>query len=183
MRLFTALDIPSHLHPDIKDLQSDLPNARWSPATNWHITLNFLGDVNENMIADIDDALMQLDMDDFQICLQGFGCFTDEGRAQYLWAKPMPDENLHKCHQKLQRLLEKEEIIFEKRHFVPHMTLAKVKKTPEATLKNYITENEKFKSTFFFAENVILYQSHLSKHGSIYREIAKYPLKRASQIR
>ncbi len=182
-RYFTALDIPVYLHADIAKLQTDLPHAHWSPAANWHITLNFLGDLNENQIVDIDEALLQFELEDFELRLEGAGCFVHEGQSQYLWLKPMPDDDLQKCYQKLRYLFEKQGVHFEKRAYVPHMTLAKIKKTPNMALEKYVTEKAGYKSEFFFAENIILYQSHLTKHGSIYKEIAKYPLKSASQIR
>src|SRR4029079_12630525 len=46
-RLFTALEIPSDVRQSLAMLRGGLPGARWIDAENYHVTLRFIGDVDD----------------------------------------------------------------------------------------------------------------------------------------
>ena len=57
IRLFAALAIPEDIAQDLVARQDRLPGARWRPPEAFHITLRFVGDVAENVAADLDAEL------------------------------------------------------------------------------------------------------------------------------
>ena len=60
IRLFTALEIPDDVAAQLALAQSGLKDARWVPRENLHITLRFVGQVDEATAADVDAALTRL---------------------------------------------------------------------------------------------------------------------------
>ncbi len=61
MRLFVSLDVPSvaiaHLDRAVEVVRREHPQVRWVPAERWHVTLAFLGDVDDQVRERIDDRL------------------------------------------------------------------------------------------------------------------------------
>ncbi|HET6224144.1 MAG TPA: 2'-5' RNA ligase family protein, partial [Dongiaceae bacterium] len=54
MRLFVALSLPEDVRWQLSLLCSGLPNVRWVPPENFHITLRFIGEVDGGEMQDID---------------------------------------------------------------------------------------------------------------------------------
>ena len=59
-RLFTALEVPDHICQRIALLRGGIPNARWIDVENYHITLRFIGDVDDAFARDAANALSQI---------------------------------------------------------------------------------------------------------------------------
>ena len=78
MRLFVALELPSDLRIRLARLKRPLPRARWVNAENLHLSLRFVGEVNDEQAADIDTALARIDMPAFELTIAGVGEFDDK---------------------------------------------------------------------------------------------------------
>jgi RNA 2',3'-cyclic 3'-phosphodiesterase len=77
LRLFTGIDLPPELKLSLSTLGGGLPGARWVDAGNYHITLRFIGEVNEAVAADIDEALSRIKAPHFDVTLAGIGTVGD----------------------------------------------------------------------------------------------------------
>jgi len=55
-RLFTALEIPASVAENLARLRGGVPNARWIDVENYHITLRFIGDVDDTFARDAANA-------------------------------------------------------------------------------------------------------------------------------
>ena len=49
-RLFTGFELPAHIGQSLSTLRGGLPGARWIDPENYHVTLRFIGDVDETSI-------------------------------------------------------------------------------------------------------------------------------------
>ncbi len=91
MRLFVAIELPERVRTAVEDvtarLRSSLPRARWVRAGNLHLTLVFLGEVEESSLARFADALGSAlaGHSPFRLQLTGSGCFPGSGRARVAW--------------------------------------------------------------------------------------------------
>jgi len=84
VRLFTAIDIPKALHPNIAALRdTSLSGARWTNPHQWHITLHFIGETQHD--AAIESALQSVQIADFTFRLCGVGTFPEKGKPRVLW--------------------------------------------------------------------------------------------------
>ncbi len=59
-RLFTGLEIPSDVGQSLSMLRGGLPGARWVDPENYHVTLRFIGDVDDVVAHEIASTLMEL---------------------------------------------------------------------------------------------------------------------------
>jgi len=56
-RLFTGLELPSDLAMDLSMLRGGLSGARWIDAENYHLTLRFIGDIDDSTAREIHSIL------------------------------------------------------------------------------------------------------------------------------
>ena len=52
-RLFTGLEIPRHVADSLSMMRGGLPGARWIDPENYHLTLRFIGDIDDALARDI----------------------------------------------------------------------------------------------------------------------------------
>ena len=81
-RLFTALEIPRNAAMSLSLLRGGLPGARWIDVENYHITLRFIGDVENRTADEIVDKLDRIERPEFQLQLTGTGAFGSKNRIR-----------------------------------------------------------------------------------------------------
>src|SRR5687767_3279377 len=98
MRLFVAID----LDPEIRErvagyvngLENLVPDARWTPPEAWHLTLKFIGEVDEQLLAKIKEQLARVSAAPAAIRFRGIGFFPTARSARVFWAGVEADSNL-----------------------------------------------------------------------------------------
>ena len=176
LRLFAGISLPVLLRQRLTLLESATPGARWIKRENYHITLTFIGDIAEGTAEDMDEAFEALRAKRFKLRLKGAGCFAHHGDNKMLWIGVEESEPLQRLKDKIDRRLQVYKIPFEKRKYVPHVTVARLHNVDDARIAEFIQANNLFSSEEFEVDSFILYQSHLTKHGSEYEELKDYPL-------
>src|SRR5258708_11153009 len=74
-RLFTALEIPSEIVQSMARLRGGLPGARWVEPENYHLTLRFIGDVDDALAEEIADLLSKVARPAFDLRIDGLDSF------------------------------------------------------------------------------------------------------------
>src|SRR5471032_3233109 len=74
-RLFTGLEIPKALGESLSLLRGGLPGARWIDAENYHVTLRFIGDIDDALANEIADVLGRVHRRPFELRLDGLSSF------------------------------------------------------------------------------------------------------------
>ena len=74
-RLFTALEIPAPIAFQLSLLRGGLPGARWVDPENYHITLRFIGDIDQRTADEVGRALIRVDRPGFELALSGLDAF------------------------------------------------------------------------------------------------------------
>ncbi|HUN46892.1 MAG TPA: RNA 2',3'-cyclic phosphodiesterase, partial [Stellaceae bacterium] len=75
LRLFVGIGLPPDLKLRISLMCSGVPEARWVDPGNYHLTLRFIGEVDEGVAGDIDAALLRIQAPPFPLTLAGVGQF------------------------------------------------------------------------------------------------------------
>src|SRR5579862_4623867 len=75
LRLFVGIEFPPELKLRLSLLQSGFAGAKWIDPGNFHLTLRFIGEVDEGVASDIDAALLRLSAPRFPLTLAGVGQF------------------------------------------------------------------------------------------------------------
>ncbi len=157
-------------------LNGGLPGARWITPENYHLTVRFIGEVDEGLAEDIDGALAVIRARPFDLVLQGVGAFGRGRQVHSLWAGVVEDDALLTLHDKIDQALRRIGLPPERRKFSPHVTLARLKRANSARVEEFKASHAMFAAEPFMVENFVLFSSLLSRGGAIYRAEASYPL-------
>lgn len=176
MRLFTALALPEEVREELSAICSGVPGARWIPPENMHLTLRFIGEVDNALARDIDDMLLGLTGKGFELTLSGVDVFTDGPRITSLWAGVEANEALNRLQGKVEQAVIRAGLPPERRKFKPHVTLARGRIENGRKLQQFMSHNALLKIGPFRVEDFVLFSSFLSQSGPLYTEEASYPL-------
>ncbi len=171
MRCFIAIDLDKSLKLKLRDIQRKLEgDIKIVPQENLHITLKFLGNVNENKITQIKNIIKNTcsKFKKFQMNIKGIGCFPNNNYIRVVWAGA-ESKTFYDIAVAIDNKLK--ELGFEKeKNHAPHITLARVK-SANHNIKEIL---EKFKNTDFgilIVSEISLFKSTLTKDGSVYEKI------------
>jgi len=176
-RLFIALIIPEPQRSQLALLQSGLEGAHWVRPDKFHLTLRFIGAVDEPTAQDIAVALGDLNVRDFQIHLQGIGVFDPGNRPRSLWAAVKDPAPLQALHEKYNQALRRLQVMEERRKYMPHVSLARLVEVSAPRLVQYLESYGDFTSPPFQAKEFCLIQSYLTRHGAAYEILESYALR------
>jgi RNA 2',3'-cyclic 3'-phosphodiesterase len=178
MRLFVAIDLPQNLREKIQILyQHKIAGAKWVPLEQVHLTLRFIGEVEESFFQEVRETLKGITSDSFEVSLQGLGCFPDPKRARVLWLGLIAPPIIYELQNKIELLLQSLGLASEERPFSPHLTLARLKFPNAKEVAKFLEQNKDFKSETWLVKEFHLYSSLLTPKGAIHKIEAKYSLK------
>jgi 2'-5' RNA ligase len=177
-RLFVAVDLPETVKKSIKDICSGLPDAKWVDIQQLHLTLRFIGEVDERLYNAIKTCLAEISESPFSLTLQGVGCFPPKRPPRVLWVGIESNETLLGLAEKTERVLvEKTGVEPEKRKFSPHITIARFREPSPAKVADYLSRNSSFRTETFRVDAFHLYSSTITSTGAQHRREASYVLK------
>lgn len=176
-RLFIALEPPAPARQWMALAQGGVPGARWVPADNLHLTLRFLGDIDDHTAADLDAQFGRIDAPGFPLKIQGVGSFGTERSPSMLWAGVARSDPLQHLRDKVDRAVVAAGLAPDDRKFKPHVTLARLRAARRDRVGRWLEDHAGLTVAAFPVERFALYQSHLNRDGAVYEALAEYPLR------
>jgi len=176
IRLFTAIAIPPDIGQGLLSRQHGIEGARWRPLEAFHITLRFIGDVQEPVAADLDEALAQITAPAFELSLAGVGHFGEGVDIHAVWAGVEDSAPLRRLQKANESAARAAELKPETRLYTPHVTLAYLKRAAAPEVGAWIQANNLLHSPSFPVDRFGLYSSWQTSEGSAYRLEQEYPL-------
>ena len=175
-RLFVALDPPDEVKDALDRLCEGLPGIRWSDPGQFHLTLRFIGEVEQGTFYEIGEALANVSHAPFELALKGLGQFPPRGAPHTLWVGiDDPAGALATLRRRIERALGEVGLEPERRKFTPHVTLGRFRgPPPEERLASYLFRRNLFRSERFPVSSFGLYASQLRPEGSLYTLEAEY---------
>jgi 2'-5' RNA ligase len=170
MRLFIAIEL-EELSGYFKQLQEKIPNVKATFPKRFHLTLKFLGEVEEGNIAKIKEALSKIKFSPFKMKLSGTGVFPNERFIRVVWAGMEDGKAIEELQQKIEDALAG---MFKKdNRFHPHITLARVKFIEEDKKDGFIKAIKSIEVEQKEAEvkNFKLVKSTLTGEGPVYEDL------------
>ena len=180
-RAFIAVEVPVSEELDnfskaVKDTDAPLKMVNLA---NIHITLKFLGDIDEALVPEIEDTMKTAvsGIQPFTMKLKGSGAFPNLNRISVIWAGMENADALGEISRKIDGGLKPLGFQPERRKFSPHVTVARVKGNKN---KDKLVEViNQFQGTDFGevpVNKIILKKSVLTPQGPIYSDIVVIPL-------
>ncbi|MHA1598377.1 MAG: RNA 2',3'-cyclic phosphodiesterase [Alphaproteobacteria bacterium] len=177
MRLFVGIQLPEDVRARLKGLAFGLPGARWISPENLHVTLRFIGEVDGLLADDIGLALGSVHAPGFHLTLKSVGQFGRGHMAHTVWAGIEPEPALVHLHDKIATTLVRIGLQPEHRKFTPHVTLARLKKTPEQKISAWAESLGDLAIAPFPVDGFQLFRSYLGSGAAHYQVLSGYPLK------
>ena len=177
-RLFVALPVPEDIAEELSTLQGGVPDARWQPAENLHVTLCFCDQVQGAVMRDLEEELSDIASSRFPIAVAGVEQFSSGKQPRALVALVQRSDQLDRLQQKVSTVARNCGIEIEHRKFRPHVTLARFPNGAETGhhIAQFMASFSTFKAGPWLADHFALYSSRPGGNGRIYTEEAAYDL-------
>jgi 2'-5' RNA ligase len=181
MRLFVALATSEELRERLAALIETLRKAdaapRWVNPRNLHITLKFIGEVPQEKLAAINEALAAVRVSRrLSLQFRGLGFFPHARRPAVVWVGIESSEHLALLAAEIDRTLAPLGIPREERPFLPHLTIARFKQTRVSpALATEIDKRQNFTFGEVAAGEFHLMESKLKSGGAEYTTLRSFP--------
>ncbi len=179
MRSFIAVDLPEELREALVALQREIPVGRIMDPETLHLTLAFLGDVPERVLAEIGEELEAIRAAPLRLRVSGLGTFG-EPVPFVLWARVEPTSELERLQAAVRRAPERAGLRLQRERFRPHVTLARFRHPGPGELKRLGQFLESHGAASFPEAEALsfgLYRSHLGEKRAVHEPLAVYPLR------
>ncbi len=179
LRCFIAVDLPAGMRDEIGRVQKEIATdgLRLVKPEIVHVTMKFLGDVAEEKVDRIVNALEEIKLAPFPAEVRGMGAFPGHS-IRVIWL------GLNGDFQSLYVAVDKALISFgfrsEERDFNPHATLGRVKHPTKDISKRLAPKIEQFADLNlgrFSVDRFQLKKSTLTRGGPTYDNIAEFSLR------
>jgi 2'-5' RNA ligase len=174
-RLFTGIEIPAEIGQQLSALRGGLRGARWVEPENYHMTLRFIGDIDNGTARDLFSVLGDSrQRDPIAITLDAIDTFGG-GKPRAVFARVVPTGELDDLQAEQERLVRSIRVPPERRRFTPHVTLARLRDASPGDVADYITLRGPFPKLTFTATRFVVYSARESTGGGPYVVEAAYP--------
>jgi 2'-5' RNA ligase len=184
IRTFIAVKLPETVLAAIDGVREGLAahgfNVRWVTTGNIHLTLKFLGEVDEDEVDGIAAVLTEAvhGVAPLRLAAAGVGVFPSAKRARVIWiglSGQLPE--LAALQRSIEDRLARIGYPQEKRPFSGHLTLGRVKGLIVASrLTTAMGAFRDFASETFEVDRVVLFKSDLRPTGAMYTELRQVTL-------
>lgn len=184
MRLFIAVNLEEELKKRITPLQEELKrtnaDVKWVEVRNLHLTLKFLGEVDEEKVIRIEQIITPIleNSLSFEMKLSGFGVFPNLNYPRVIWMGITEGgEKLRVLSEKIENSLVPLGFDKEGRPFTAHLTLARVRSARgKQELVKKIEEKKNQEIGSQKVEKIYLMQSFLKPTGPVYVPLKEWAL-------
>src|SRR6266568_527239 len=129
-RLFVAIDLPDDVRRELDQLREPLPGAHWVPVEQLHLTLRFIGEVDDATLLAVKEGLAGVSGAPFPLAVQGVGHFPPGKHPRVLWVGLDAGPLLGELQRDIETAVQAAGLPAEERPFSPHITLARLRETP-----------------------------------------------------
>lgn len=178
MRLFIAIELPKELNEKMSEIKEKLKteDAKTTLTKENHLTLKFLGDVEDSKIDDVKEALKKVEFKSYKSKLNNIGVFPNENYIKVIWVGVKPEEETKELKKKVDSVLEgfnfKDDFDFH-----PHITLARVKFVKDKPKFKELIHSLKIEDSEFEVKEFKLIKSELKPEGPEYTDLGIYQTK------
>lgn len=185
MRTFIAVGITDDIRKNIAGVQSELKkhdvNIKWVKPENIHITLKFLGEIEEGKINEIYENI-KVSVDDierFSISVEEAGAFPSLKSPRVVWVGVSEgSQRLVILNQRIENALASIGFEKEKRAFSAHITIGRIRSSKNVKLlAERIGDMKKVSLGRALIENILVMKSNLTPRGPVYSVLKKVELK------
>jgi 2'-5' RNA ligase len=174
-RLFTGIEIPEDVAQPLAMLRGGLPGARWIDPENYHVTLRFIGDVDDVVAHEVASMLGRVRRGAFALRVEELKSFGGR-KPRAIVATLGPAQAVMELQAEHERLMQRVGLEPEGRKYIPHVTLARLRDSSSRQVADYLSLRAPLHSPLFTVSRFVLFSSRASIGGGPYVVEAAYPL-------
>ena len=175
MRAFFCIPIPNQLQRTILEIAEYLRSqtemrANWVPRHNYHITLQFLGDIDPGLSVNLDELCRDVcnNLTPFECMMDRASAFPNVDRARVIWTGGEAPPSLRRLSQALSEGLLDLRFPEARKEPLVHVTLARIKGRPDPALPGLISELNPIAPLKMTVDRIVLMESMLKPQGVEY---------------
>lgn len=174
-RLFSGLELPHAVRLRLSMIRGQIPGAGWVDADDLHMTLRFVGDVDDDQAHEFADCLAEIEQDAFDIRISGTGAFGGaKPHAVYAAVEPCPELTmLQRAHDRAARAAG---LAPAPHPFQPHVTLARMRHGRADAVARFLEETGDLRIEPFRVERFVLFSARPGTGGGPYAVEEAYAL-------
>jgi 2'-5' RNA ligase len=178
VRTFIAIELPPDVKTVIADFQNKLkkhrPDVSWIKPENMHLTLKFLGEVEENKINEIHSSLQRVcaHFDEFEARVKDSGGFPNLKNPRVLWVGLEDNfEKFKKLQKEIETVCGRLGFGKEEKNYLPHITIGRVKSPKFMYWVARELEDTNLEAVTFPVNEVVGMRSILKSTGAVYNKL------------
>lgn len=188
LRLFVGLELPNSIKHQLAPLRTEMAGARWQTPEQLHLTLCFIGNVGDERLDAIYDALHGVTVEPFTLAVTKLGMFGSRMHPKNLWAGVSPEAPVLQLHEDIVRCLASIGLEQAESTYQPHITLARFRrrrsrqlvvrqdsKVDSPAINQFLSQNDRLELPEFEVSHISLYSSTQRPEGSHYQIIGRFP--------
>jgi 2'-5' RNA ligase len=174
-RIFTGLEIPADVAQSLAMLRGGLPGARWIDPENYHLTLRFIGDVDDMTAREVASLLGRVRRPALELRFDDLSSFGGR-RPRAVIAALAQTAALMELQAEHERLMQRVGLEPEGRKYTPHVTLARLRDVSSRDVADYLATRALIRPLPFRVSRFVLFSSRAPVGGGPYVIEAAYPL-------
>jgi 2'-5' RNA ligase len=174
-RLFTGLEIPLSIAQSLAMMRGGLPGARWIDPENYHLTLRYIGDIDDALANEIVGMLARVHRPTFELRIDGLSSFGGR-KPRAVVAAVTAVAPLMELQAEHERWLQRLGLAPEGRKYTPHVTLARLRDSSSRQVADYLAARGHYRTPPFAVSRFVLFSSRASVGGGPYIVEEAYPL-------
>jgi RNA 2',3'-cyclic 3'-phosphodiesterase len=179
IRTFICIELPESLKARLETLENQLRSKNrsavsWVKPSNIHLTLRFLGDIDEGRQAELREAVERvvLSAPAFKLCASKTGVFPNPRNPRVFWIGIKgAEEHLIPMQKRLEQELEKAGFGKQDKPFSPHLTIGRARERNAQELAELLQKID-FTDEEFIVSEIIIMRSDLKPTGAVYSKLA-----------
>ena len=147
---------------------------KWVDPANLHLTLAFLGEINEDQIIKVGEIMNEAadNCSPFEIIFSGTGVFRNIKQPRVIWLAIEAPQSLYDLQKDICAALIKKDLYRDEKPFRPHLTLGRMKYIDnKEALSNLINSSEGINLPPQTVNELLLYESILKPEGPVYQPL------------
>jgi len=184
MRTFIAITLNSEIKQELAKLQSALKQSqadvKWVNPENIHLTLKFLGEINDEQAAQVKETLDKIapQFKPYEISISGIGAFPKLDHPRSVWVGiGNGKDQTKKIAQAIEDELSKLGFQKDDREFKSHLTIGRVRSPKNKQELKTKLQTLNFKPQTLNVQHITFYKSTLTREGPIYTALHKIQLR------
>ena len=174
-RVFVAVDFPDSIIKEVARVQEVLGNLKFdgkmTELENLHLTLKFLGEIDDNKLEEAKRKLSEIKFNKFEARLDGIGTFNYNGNPRIVWIK-IGGKGIFELQRKVDNALTG--LFKPEERFMSHTTIARIKYVKDKNGFNKHIKGIKLRDVKFEIDKFKLKESELKELGPVYRDVEVY---------